>query len=367
MKIMLLSAGSAIHTQRWANGLVAAGEEVVCVSQHDFLPEGWDQRVEQIRLPRSGLTGYFLNGRVVAQLFDRHGCELLNAHYATGYGVLATRSGVRPRIVSVWGSDVYDFPQTSPVHRRMLRQVLTSADALASTSMAMSAQVMKVLDGEKLKRHIVITPFGVDTAQFFPAREARPDSGPIVIGTVKTLESKYGIDTLIKAFAQLGPSHRGRPLQLRIVGGGSQREQLQVLATSLGVHQRCELLGPVPHAEVPSYLQGFDIFVAASRLDSESFGVAVIEASACGLPVVVTDVGGLPEVVRAEETGLVVRRDNPTALAAGLSRMLEDAALRRRFGEAGRAWVQSRYEWRDCVQMMCGHYRIIAAMAKGGR
>ena len=173
MKLMLLGAGSAIHTQRWANGLAAAGVQVVCVSQHPFIRDGWDARVECVRLPRQELAGYFLNARAVARLFVAQRCELLNAHYATGYGVLAMRSRVRPRMVSVWGSDVYDFPALSPMHRALLRRVLTSADAVASTSHAMAGQVLRVLAGRSLQRPIEITPFGVDTARFTPAASGR--------------------------------------------------------------------------------------------------------------------------------------------------------------------------------------------------
>ena len=363
MKVMLLGAGSAIHTQRWANGLVAAGVQVWCVSQHDFLAEGWDSRVHCERLPRSGLTGYFSNGAAVAELFERHGCELMNAHYATGYGALALRSGVHPRLVSVWGSDVYDFPAASAVHRGLVRQVLTSADAVASTSHAMARQVQKVLGEQGLARPIAITPFGVDTAQFFPAPPRA--AGPLVIGTVKVLAPKYGIDTLIRAFALLDPAPGGVPLQLRIVGDGPQRRELEGLASQLGLGPRVQFTGAVEHAQVPAELHGFDIYVAASRHDSESFGVAVIEASACALPVVVTRVGGLPEVVREGETGLVVERDDPAALAAALQGLVGDAALRARLGAAGRAFVQREYEWARCVEHMTLVYRSLIALGSG--
>jgi len=355
MKLMLLGAGSAIHTQRWANGLADAGAQVLCVSQHDFLDSGWQPGVQRERLPRSGLGGYFLNGGAVAELYRAHGCQLMNAHYATGYGVLAARSGVRPRIVSVWGSDVYDFPRSSAVHRGLVRQVLTGADLVASTSVAMTRQVEQVLGAAVLRRPVAVTPFGVDSAVFSPGE--RPADQALVIGTVKMLAPKYGIDTLLRAFALLEPELGGRRVVLRIVGGGPQRAELEALALALGVQRRVTFVGAVPHANVPDELRRLDVFVAASRLDSESFGVAVVEASACGLPVVVTRVGGLPEVVRDGETGLIVEREDPTALAAALRRLLADAALRERLGRAGRAWVQAEYEWTACVQRMLGVYR----------
>src|SRR5262249_3117577 len=148
------------------------------------------------------------------------------------------------------------------------------------------------------------------------------------IGTVKKLEVKYGIDTLIHAFAKLSaPPHGFLPI-LRLVGEGQQEPELRALATTAGVSARVEFVGAVPHGQVPDQLRQFDVFVAASRLDSESFGVAVIEASACELPVVVTRVGGLPEVVRDGETGLIVPKGDIGALANALQQLLDSDSLR---------------------------------------
>ena len=178
-----------------------------------------------------------------------------------------------------------------------------------------------------------------------------------MIGTVKKLEWKYGIDTLIQAFALVTTPQGGVPPILRLVGEGELKAQLQALAAKLGVSERVQFVGPVPHAQVPDQLRGFDVFVAASRLDSESFGVAVIEASSCGLPVVVTRAGGLPEVVLEGKTGLIVERENPHALASALQALVEDPALRDRLGRCGRAHVRANYEWDLCVQRMIDVYR----------
>ena len=128
----------------------------------------------------------------------------------------------------------------------------------------------------------------------------------------------------------------------------------------LGIDHRTEFVGASPHDEVPSWLNRLDIYVAPSRL-SESFGVAVIEASACGLPVIVSDVGGLPEVVRDGETGLVVPRENVPALQAALRRLLLDPALRQRLGRNGRAHVAREYEWGHCVDLM---ERVYASLTR---
>ena len=365
-RVLLLGPGSVIHMQRWANALALAGYQVVCASQHEFLEGGWHSSVKLVKLPYPGSVGYFLNTCAVRRLHRECHGTLTNAHYATGYGTLATLAGVRPRLISVWGSDVYDFPAKSRMHREQVRWVLQPAQGVASTSEVMAAQVRRVMPsgwGGKVD----VTPFGVDLNRFTPAAAACSPGGarPLVIGTVKTLAHKYGIDTLIRAYALLAADRSligtlPQGLRLRLVGGGEQRVELEALVGSLGLQEQVEFVGATRHADVPHWLQGFDIYAAASRLDSESFGVAIIEASACGLPVVVTRVGGLPEVVLDGQTGLVVERESPQALAAALKQLALDSALRRRLGERGRAHVAAKYDWPACVDRMAQVYRRVS-------
>src|SRR5699024_6321216 len=104
-------------------------------------------------------------------------------------------------------------------------------------------------------------------------------------------------------------------LELRLVGNGPQQEEYQQLSAKLGLGSKVYFVGRVPHQDVPNELAKLDVYVALSRLDSESFGVAIIEAGAARRPVVVSDAGGLPEVTLDGITGLVVPRENPQAAA----------------------------------------------------
>ncbi len=155
-----------------------------------------------------------------------------------------------------------------------------------------------------------------------------------------------------------------QPCRLLIVGDGPQSAELEALAHQLSIAQRTQFAGAVAHAEVPAWLNRLDIYAAPSRLDSESFGVAVIEASACALPVVVSDAGGLPEVVQDGETGLVVPRDDVPALQAALKRLVLDAALRQELGRRGRAHVAREYEWGHCVDVMERCYAQVVAQSR---
>lgn len=338
-RIALLGPANSIHLQRWAAALVQRGHAVLVISQHRCERELLPASADVVWLPHAGSLGYFRNAGPLHRALAHWRPDILNAHYASGYGSTSALVGFAPTLLSVWGSDVYDFPYESAAKGWLLRRNLRRATAIASTSEAMARQVRRLVPeiGE-----IAITPFGVDLSRFAPAPCAER---PLTIGIVKSLAATYGVDLLLRAFAGLPETCR-----LLIVGDGPQRAELEALALELGIAARTEFVGAVTHIDVPTWLNRLDIYVAPSR--QESFGVAVIEASACALPVVVSDVGGLPEVVRDGETGLVVPRDDVPALQAALQRLVRDAALRDRLGRAGRAHVVRTYEWGHCIELM---------------
>lgn len=355
MKIVILGAASVIHTQRWAEALAARGLQIVLATQHVDAAWKVPAGVRVAELPYAGAAGYFRNVPALRRLLAAERPALLNAHYASGYGTTAALADFHPWLMSVWGSDVYDFPNEGRFKGWWLRRNLLAADAIASTSRAMARQVQRLIPhcGE-----VAVTPFGIDVGRFAPQPQVHVG---VVIGTVKTLAPKYGIDVLLRAFALLAAADEGPRLSLVIVGGGPQREELEALAATLGIAAQVLFVGAVPHAEVPQWLNRFDVYVAVSRLDSESFGVAVLEASACAVPVVVSDAGGLPEVVTHGETGFVVPRQNPGALAESLRLLIARPHLRQSMGRAGRDRVLRYYEWQQSVDRMVACFTTVAA------
>ena len=348
MNIAILAKRHSIHTTRWANTLAKRNHEVHLISSTKQGPD-LVAGVMYHPLPVPPPTGFFLNARPLRRLLEQLKPVVLNTHFASGYGTLARLSGFHPNVLSVWGSDVYDFPDKSPIHRKLVCSNLRAADWVCSTSHVMAQRTRQLYPISCLS----VIPFGIDASLFSP--QARESSAYLTIGTVKTLAHKYGVDLLIKAFAQLRAELQleqpdvATVLRLLVVGGGPDELSLKRLARNLCVEDVTTFVGAVSHQEVPDYLNQLDIYAALSRLDSESFGVAILEASACALPVVVSDVGGLPEVVKADETGFVVFREDVDAAAAALKRLALSAALRERMGEAGRRHVLSRYTWEQSV------------------
>lgn len=372
MKIILLSGANSPHTLNWANSLVKAGHNVHVASQHKETT-GYDDRVNIIRLPNNGILGFLSSIIKLRKVVKKIKPDIINAHRAARYSLIATLIDFRPIVISVWGSDVYDFPHKSLLHKWFVRTNLYAADAVASTSLCMAEETRKL--APKLS-DIAITPFGVDMAAYAGIEPVVAENNEqLIVGTVKSMASKYGIDTLIDAFAlllkklQTENPELAAKLMLRLVGGGPQAAEYQQQANRLGIAEQVELIGRVPHTQVPNELAKLDIYVALSRLDSESFGVAIIEAGAAGRPVVVSDAGGLPEVTLENKTGLIVPRENPQAAADAIEKLVLNPQQRREFGIAGREHVAKIYDWSICVNTMISVYEKVIAknLSKGAK
>ena len=178
---------------------------------------------------------------------------------------------------------------------------------------------------------------------------------PIRIGAVSRLSREKGIDILIEAFAQLTEDgDRGAScgaVELILVGDGPERDALERLAAARGVADRVRFLGR--RNDVPRHLATFDIYALPSR--TEGLPMAILEAMAAGLPIVAARVGGVPEAVIHEETGLLTAPEDPAAFAAALRRTIGDGGLRRRLGEAGRRRFENHYD----LDRMADRYEAI--------
>jgi glycosyltransferase involved in cell wall biosynthesis len=178
---------------------------------------------------------------------------------------------------------------------------------------------------------------GIDTAEFDSCPQ-KTSAGRYIL-TVSTCKPQKGIDVLVRAFQRLHDSDPA--LKLLIAGDGPLRGELTELASSSGIQSHIEFLGWKGREEVVRVLQGCEVFVLPSRF--ETFGIAILEAWACGKPVVATTAGGIPEIVENGKNGILVEPDNPAALAQALASVLQDSALRSAIAANGYTTLHRRF------------------------
>ncbi|MEK7609214.1 MAG: glycosyltransferase family 4 protein, partial [Patescibacteria group bacterium] len=186
--------------------------------------------------------------------------------------------------------------------------------------------------------HIEIVPNGVNLDAYKTNRTYRSNKTYTVI-TTSRLVYKNGIDTLIRACAQLLTTN----YQLLIIGDGPDRLKLEKLANDLGVSNKVKFIGHIDPALIPEYLAKADIFVRPSR--SEGLGNSFLEAMAAGLPVIGTAVGGIPDFLVDNVNGLFSKVDDPKDLAEKITRIANNPELSRRLSENGQKLVKEKYSW----------------------
>ncbi|MGO1470914.1 MAG: glycosyltransferase family 4 protein, partial [Tissierella sp.] len=226
-------------------------------------------------------------------------------------------------------------------HKKSIQYVLNRADKILSTSEVMAKETKKYTN-----KAIEVTPFGVDTNKYKPNDQYKNEN-KIIIGTVKTLDPKYGVDYLIKAFANSVKNNPDLDLELHIAGKGPQEQELKQLSKKLEVFDKVRFLGFLSEDQVIKTFNSFDIAAFPSIFDSESFGVAAVEAGACSVPVIVSNVGGLPEATNPGVSSIVVEKENIEELTSSLDRLINDDLLRIKMGQAGRKYVKEKFEIRD--------------------
>lgn len=352
MRILFVSPANSTHTMRWVNELHFRGHKMQLISNanHRASPDSYDPSIRVYYLRFPGNLGYFLNATEAKKICRNFDPDIINVHYASGYGTLARLAKLRPCILSVWGSDVYDFPFKSKLHLNLIKKNLAFASVLASTSIAMSEQV-KLIMGNNLE--VSITPFGVETNKFKPLPAVK--DGYFRFGVVKSLEPVYGIEFLIRSFAMYYDNYqkfdnKHRIPILVIYGKGSQKSHLKSLILELGLEDRVFLQGFVSNDKLPVILNNFDVFCAGSK--RESFGVSVIEAMSVGLPVLATSTAGFEEVMVDGETGYLIPYNDIHSMAEKMMALYMSPEKRNKFGLAGRKRVMELYEWKHNVSQM---------------
>lgn len=351
VRICYLADGASSHTERWCRYFADAGHDVHVFSLRPAVIPG--VMVHQLVPWLPGKVGYLTVLGRLREMLAHLKPDLIHAHYLTSYGLLGVMAGYRPLIVSMWGSDVLDFPRRSSLHAWLVKRIMAKADMLMSTSQAM---IDRVADLQPPGQTIHRTPFGVDIEWFTPEPEP---AGPPVIGAVANLVPEKGLDLLLKALALLPETVR-----LLVVGEGPERERLTALAESLGVASRVEWAGRVPADSLPAWYARMHVVAMPSR--RESFGVVALEAAACGRPVIASRIDGLPETVADGKSGLLVPAGDVGALSAALAELVNDSGKRQAMGRAARDWVCQTYRWEATAARMADLYQELLQARPGG-
>jgi glycosyltransferase involved in cell wall biosynthesis len=347
MRVLLLADVASGHTEKWALGLAQRGIEVGIFSLNKT-EYNWMANEPKVKVlfelkERHVANGigskitYFTYVPKLKKVIAEFKPDVVHAHYASSYGLLGSLCKFHPFVLSAWGTDVMKFPQESFMNKKIIRFNLKCADAVCATSDTINKCIQDIFP-----RKVHVIPFGIDFEVFKPSDKFK-SKDMFVVGAIKSLEKVYNIDVLVKAFALLHSRHSNT--KLLIVGDGTEKKNLTALAKQLQLGDSVEFAGRVPSKETPDHFNRLNCLVNISQ--RESFGVSVIEAMACKVPVVVSDTGGLKEVVNNGVTGICVEPGNVEQTSKAIEKIMEDKDFTHTMIEKGYESVKERFSWND--------------------
>ena len=338
MKICYIGNPQVIHLKRRIKYFVNKGHEVHVITPQPEEIEG--AYIHEISIdafydmPTSffykiRVIGYFLNlirrhyfVKQTKKIIKRINPNVIDAHYLSHYGIFASHLKFHPLILTCWGSDILLDPEKYGIsHIRKIKKAFKKADLITVESKYMKRSVEEYGFKEKIK----IIPVGVDLDKFnsnisdVDLQKKIKNNDDFVIISTRDFEPKYNIRNILEAFILLQQNYENTKLIL--AGTGSQERELKNQIKNLEIGKKIIFLGKIPYDEMPKYYNLSDIYVSASTSDAMS--VSKLEAMACGLIPVVSDIPANREVINDGENGFIFK-NNPEELSKKLSYVIEN-------------------------------------------
>ena len=228
MRILYVSDALSIHTRRWAEAFRDRGAQVHVASFRDTEIPG----VMVHRLPTGGLgkAGYLLAIPALRQLAARLKPDVAHAQYVTSYGFIAAMAGLKPLVVTAWGTDVLVSPNESRLSRWLATRAVTAADRVTTVAEHMNAAVVAL--GVPASK-VVAMPFGVDIQRFSPPAEMPPEPPPLRVISTRNFAPVYSVHTVVEAVRLA--TGRGLAVALDLVGDGPLRSELESAVQAAGL------------------------------------------------------------------------------------------------------------------------------------
>ncbi|MGA2121552.1 MAG: glycosyltransferase family 4 protein [Methanoregula sp.] len=343
--LLLIADSRSIHTQRWAEYFAQRGHVVHLIT--------YDPMNRTI----PGVTEYVLTSRwnnlylafiprhlAIKKLVRQINPDLIHAHFIAKYGFHLSGPMRCPTIVSAWGDDILILPKKSRLIAYYTKKVLDGADLIYAISKNIKDHIMSDFAIPETK--VRYLPFGIDTDLFSPLPGLRREDSPsIEIFSNRGFFPVYDNETLILGFAlayQKNPA-----LRLTLKGDGPLERVSRELVSSLGLPDVITFRQKTAYADVPNDYRRADIFITTSVSDGTP--VSILEAMASGLPCIATTVGGIPEWIENNKTGLLIPPRSPEAVASAILSLAADPALRSHLGSAAREMIVKNGQWNSLM------------------
>jgi len=356
--------GSGILATRLGIALARGGHEVHFITyETPFLLQDRDYKnvyvhlVDVVEYPLFNYVPYTVAlGSRMTEVVKEAGLDLLHIHYAIPQSTsafLAKKATDVPYIVTLHGSDV-SILGIDAAYLNVTRLSLKEADKVTATSNFLIDRAKKQM---KLQREIVKVPNFVDSNLFSPSKKGESEErmeGPTVITHISNFRPVKRVRDLVHAMKIV--VKKTEDCKLILVGDGPERPAVASLIGKLKLRDKATLTGF--RRDIPKILHHSDILVIPSEM--ESAPLTLLEGMSCGVPVIATKVGGIPEIVEDGVSGLLVAPGKPKQMAEKILALHENSALREKLGIAGRKTVLEKFSRNRVVSLYEDLYESVA-------
>ena len=348
MRICFLAHGGSLHTHNWIRYFAGKGHQIYLISFDGYQFEPLDNVIVYTITPRFPYIkffsyfinlwlGPFINAFKIRGLVRSINPDILHAHYLTDYGLIGYLLHFPLFVVTVWGSDILVAPKKSLYHRIMVKLILNSSKLITGDSNTVRDECLKYCNHpEKVK----VILWGVDLSIFHERVNDRTKHPKINILSNRGLIPIYNTDTIVSSIPYVVKKYPHVKLVLKI----RKMEELNKfpqIASSLNLMEFIEFVcKDFDSHEVPEFLCSADIFVSVPSSDSTS--ISLLEAMACGLPVIVSDIPANHEWITDGWNGFIIPVRNPEKLAEAIIHMIENPDLMRLFGKRNAQIIRDR-------------------------
>jgi len=361
MKLLIISHPciTPINQQFYAEVEQQTGWDLTIVTpaqwQNDYnnqlLPQRWARYCGQLlSIPvwKSGNIPLHIYQSVFIPLLKHLKPDAIYVHHeahavATTQVYLANSLSIR-RPIGFYSAQ--NILKSYPAPFRQMEQIVFQRSSFA---FPVSQSVAQILQQKQYTGKMTVLPLGVDLNIYYPRSEAqeiavslKKTDSEVLIGYLGRITEEKGLKTLLHALKTI----EDIPWRLIVVGSGAYETEFNTIAETLGLTHRITQLGYIPHVEAPKYLSAFDLLVLPSETRpswKEQFGRVVIEALACGTPVIGSNSGEIPHLIQATGGGLIFPEGQAQALADQLQRLLLNPSLRLHLADRGQCFTSEKY------------------------
>lgn len=355
-KLLVLADPNSMHTYRWVESL----KDDFCIYLIGFansLERHYSSEIkvdiisvdESIRSSAKtiGKLKYLFSLLQFKTAYKAFDPDTVHSYYATSYGLIGALLNPKNFHVSIWGSDIFDFPKRSIFHKSLFSWILFKADKIYGTSKMICNEVQLYS-----KREPIEIPFGIDTELF--SANKKQLSNPIRICCVKYFRDVYDIPTIISALYNVLQTHPTKDYHLHLVGDGPLKHDYISLINELDLHKNVTIEGEIENSKLPEFYKEMDIAVVASH--RESFGVSVLEAMATLTPVFCSDIESFNEIADENLVSYFPVKD-VTALANLFLDFESNTPIYEEKAQKALKAVKINYSWEHSISLQKQAYK----------